>query len=41
MAANVLVVEDDRLNRDLIRKVLRQEGHRVVEACDAFNVPSP
>jgi CheY-like chemotaxis protein len=34
MAANVLVVEDDRLNRNLICKVLRQEGHRVVEACD-------
>ena len=34
MAANILVVEDDRLNRDLICKVLRQEGHRVVEACD-------
>jgi CheY-like chemotaxis protein len=26
MAANVLVVEDDRLNRDLICKVLRREG---------------
>ena len=34
MAANVLVVEDDRLNRDLICKVLRREGHRVVEASD-------
>ena len=34
MAANILVVEDDRLNRDLICKVLRKEGHRVVEACD-------
>jgi adenylate cyclase len=34
MAANILVVEDDLLNRDLISKVLRKEGHRVVEACD-------
>jgi CheY-like chemotaxis protein len=34
MAANVLVVEDDRLNRNLICKVLRNEGHQVVEACD-------
>jgi CheY-like chemotaxis protein len=31
--ATILVVEDDRLNRELIR-VLRQEGHQVVEACD-------
>jgi adenylate cyclase len=34
MAANILVVEDDLLNRELISKVLRKEGHRVVEACD-------
>jgi CheY-like chemotaxis protein len=34
MAANILVVEDDLLNRDLICKVLRKEGHRVIEACD-------
>jgi len=34
MAANILVVEDDLLNRNLICKVLRQEGHWVVEACD-------
>ena len=34
MVANVLVVEDDRLNRNLICKVLRNEGHQVVEACD-------
>jgi CheY-like chemotaxis protein len=34
MAANVLVVEDDRLNRNLICKVLRNEGYRVVEASD-------
>ena len=34
MAANILVVEDDLLNRDLICKVLCQEGHRVVEASD-------
>jgi CheY-like chemotaxis protein len=32
--ATVLVVEDDRLNRELISRVLRQEGHQVVEACD-------
>jgi two-component system, cell cycle response regulator CpdR len=34
MAANILVVEDDRLNRNLICKVLRNEGHQVVEASD-------
>jgi CheY-like chemotaxis protein len=34
MAANVLVVEDDRLNRNLICKVLRNKGHQVVEASD-------
>jgi CheY-like chemotaxis protein len=34
MAANILVVEDDLLNRNLICKVLRKEGHHVVEACD-------
>ena len=34
MAANVLVVEDDRLNRNLICKVLRNEGHKAFEACD-------
>jgi DNA-binding NtrC family response regulator len=34
MAVNILVVDDDSLNRGLICKVLRQEGHRVVEACD-------
>ena len=37
MATNilvVLVVDDDRLNRQLISKVLRQEGYQVVEACD-------
>jgi CheY-like chemotaxis protein len=34
MEANVLVVEDDRLNRNLICKVLRNEGHQVVEAHD-------
>ena len=34
MAANILVVDDDPLNRDLICKVLRQEGYKVVEACD-------
>ena len=35
MAANILVVEDDLLNRNLICKVLRKEGHQVVEACDS------
>ena len=34
MAANVLVVEDDRLNRNLVCKVLRNEGHQVFEASD-------
>jgi len=34
VAANVLVVEDDRLNRKLICKVLRNEGHQVFEASD-------
>jgi CheY-like chemotaxis protein len=34
MAATILVVEDDRLNRELISKVLRQEGYQVLEACD-------
>jgi CheY-like chemotaxis protein len=34
MTANILVVEDDLPNRDLICRMLRKEGHRVVEACD-------
>ena len=34
MAQNILVVEDDRLNRELFSKVLRQEGYQVLEACD-------
>ena len=34
MQATILVVEDDRLNRELISKVLRQEGHHVLQACD-------
>ena len=34
MKTNILVVEDDLLNRNLICKVLRKEGHQVVEACD-------
>jgi CheY-like chemotaxis protein len=34
MAATVLVVEDDRSNRDLISKVLCQDGHQILEACD-------
>jgi CheY-like chemotaxis protein len=34
MAQNILVVEDDRVNRELLSKVLRQEGYQVLEACD-------
>jgi len=34
MEANILVVDDDLSNRELISKVLRKDGHRVVEACD-------
>jgi CheY-like chemotaxis protein len=34
MATTILVVEDDSLNRDLVCKVLRQEGHGVFEASD-------
>jgi CheY-like chemotaxis protein len=34
VAATVLVVEDDRLNREFISKVLRREGYQVLEACD-------
>jgi CheY-like chemotaxis protein len=34
VAATVLVVEDDRSNRDLISKILCQDGHQVLEACD-------
>ena len=34
MEANILVVDDDRLNRDLISRTLRKDGHRIVEACD-------
>lgn len=34
MAATILVVEDDRSNRELLSKVLRQEGHQVLEVCD-------
>ena len=34
MQATILVVEDDRSNRELISKFLRQEGHVVVEASD-------
>lgn len=34
MGQNILVVEDDRLNRELLSKVLRQEGYQVLEACD-------
>ncbi len=34
MAQYILVVEDDRLNRELLSKVLRQEGYQVLEACD-------
>ena len=34
MPATVVVVEDDRLNREFISKVLRREGYQVLEACD-------
>jgi two-component system cell cycle response regulator CpdR len=34
VAATVLVFEDDRSNRDLISKVLRQDGYQILEACD-------
>ena len=34
MTGNILVLEDDRLIRDLISKVLQRDGHGVVEACD-------
>ena len=34
MTGNILVVEDDRLIRDLISKVLRRDRHGIVEACD-------
>jgi CheY-like chemotaxis protein len=30
----ILVVEDDRPNRELISKILRHDGHQVLEACD-------
>jgi two-component system, cell cycle response regulator CpdR len=34
MGANILVVDDDLPNRELIAKVLRMDGHQVVEAGD-------
>lgn len=34
MAQKIMVVDDDRLNRELLSKVLRQEGYQVLEACD-------
>jgi CheY-like chemotaxis protein len=34
MAQNIMVVDDDRLNRELLSKVLREEGYQVLEACD-------
>jgi|SRR4249920_3887607 CheY-like chemotaxis protein len=34
MEANILVVDDDRLNRELISRALCKDGHRIVEACD-------
>jgi CheY-like chemotaxis protein len=34
MGANILVVDDDLPNRELIAKVLRLDGHQVVEAGD-------
>ena len=38
MAQNILVVDDDRLNRELLSKVLRQEGYQVLEACDVSDI---
>jgi two-component system, cell cycle sensor histidine kinase and response regulator CckA len=34
MPANIIVVEDDRVSRNLICEVLRNEGHQVVEGSD-------
>ena len=34
MPANVLGVEDDRVKSNMICKVLREEGHQIVEASD-------
>ena len=34
MTATILLVDDDRPNRDLISRVLRQDGYQVLEACD-------
>ena len=39
MRATILIVEDDRLNRELISKVLRSEGYHVLEACDGAIAP--
>jgi CheY-like chemotaxis protein len=36
MAANVLVAEDDPLGRNLICEVLRNDGHRPIEASDGL-----
>jgi CheY-like chemotaxis protein len=36
MPANILVVEDDRVSRNLICEVLRNEGHQVVEGSDGL-----
>jgi DNA-binding response OmpR family regulator len=34
MTATILVIEDDRLIRDLVSKALHRDGHQVYEACD-------
>src|SRR5215510_15670005 len=34
MTATILVVENDRLIRDLVSKSLHRDGHQVLEACD-------
>ena len=34
MTATILVVEDDRLIRDLVSKALHRDGHQVLEAHD-------
>ena len=38
MAANILVVDDDRLIRELISKTLRKDGHRVVALSKPFEL---
>jgi two-component system, OmpR family, response regulator len=37
MAANILIVEENELIRNVICKVLRKEGYKIVEATDGGN----